>query len=274
MSWLTIPSARPVAEVNATVARWRARGYKIALWRDDTDAVEADCVMVGGYPGYSVAVNTLIRHVLETDRKCEWAIAAGDDTDPDPNHTAQEIAAECSAHFAPVSIKTADVVTVGAVTIETEREDPADTESFADYIREQAPYLLRGTFGVMQPTGDRWGDRNGAYIDRVAGSAWIGREFCRRAYGGNGPMWSEYHHMYVDEELQCVALKLGVFWQRPDLTHLHNHWGRPREGERLGQAERMPAFLRHANSAENWRKMKAIFEARRAAGFPGSEATA
>lgn len=227
--YLTIPSARPVAEVNAVIARWRERGYKIALWRDDTDAVEADCTMVGRYPGYSVAVNTLIKHVLETDPACEWVIAAGDDTDPDPNHTAQEIAAECFAQ-------------------------------------------AQGTFGVMQPTGDRWGDRSGAYIDRVAGSAWIGREFCRRAYGGNGPMWPEYHHMFNDQELQCVALKLGVFWQRPDLTHLHNHWGRPREGERIGQAERMPAFLRHANSGENWRRMKAIFEARRAAGFPGSEA--
>ena len=35
----------------------------------------------------------------------------------------------------------------------------------------------------MQPTGDRFAQ---GQIDRIAGSAWIGREFARRAYGGNG----------------------------------------------------------------------------------------
>ena len=47
------------------------------------------------------------------------------------------------------------------------------------------------TFGVMQPTGDRWGERNGiATIDRIAGSPWMGREFCRRMYHGSGPMYN------------------------------------------------------------------------------------
>lgn len=126
-------------------------------------------------------------------------------------------------------------------------------------------------FGVMQPTGDRWGDAQGAYIDRVAGSPWIGREFARRMYGGSGPYWPEYFHMGVDEELQAVATKLGVFWQRPDLTHYHAHWGRPRPGERMGQVDRMPAFLAEANSPEHWRKYKALFSKRQAAGFPGHE---
>ncbi len=125
----------------------------------------------------------------------------------------------------------------------------------------------------MQPTGDRWGDKNGAYIDRVAGSAWIGREFCRRAYGGKGPMWHEYFHMFNDQELQEVAIKLGVFWQRPDLIQLHRHWGRgPENG--IGSAAKMPEFLRTANGPDNWRRMKGIFEARKAAGFPGSEVIA
>jgi len=127
----------------------------------------------------------------------------------------------------------------------------------------------------MQPTGDRWGEGQGGFadapIDRVADSPWISREFARRMYGGTGPYWHEYRHQFVDEELQNVALKLGVFWQRPDLTQRHNHWGRPRDGEIMAPSSRMPAFLAEANSAEHWRKYKGIFEARRAAGFPGHE---
>lgn len=77
--------------------------------------------------------------------------------------------------------------------------------------------------------------------------------------------------MFADEELQAVATKLGVFWQRRDLIHFHAHWGRPREGERLGSADRMPAFLQQANSAENWNRSKSLFESRQAAGWPGSD---
>jgi hypothetical protein len=84
---------------------------------------------------------------------------------------------------------------------------------------------FKGTFGVMQPTGDRWSNSQGeAYADKVAGSAWVGREFCERTYGGEGPFWHEYWHMCADNELLEVASKLGVFWQRPDLEHYHDHW--------------------------------------------------
>jgi hypothetical protein len=124
---------------------------------------------------------------------------------------------------------------------------------------------FNGTFGVMQPTGDPW---EGSNISAICGSPWMGREFCRRMNGGAGPMWPEYFHMFNDEELQLVALKLGVLWQRPDLTHRHEHWAR-RGNETV--AEGMPAFLERANSRENWDKMKALFEQRKAAGFPGHE---
>ena len=89
------------------------------------------------------------------------------------------------------------------------------------------------TFGVMQATGDRWGENEPwaraqfpdapAYIDRICGSPWIGREFARRMNQGKGPFWREYFHMFADEELQCVAQRLGVLWQRRDLTHHHEH---------------------------------------------------
>jgi hypothetical protein len=123
----------------------------------------------------------------------------------------------------------------------------------------------------MQPTGDKWGDKNGPYIERVAGSPWMGREWCERINQGRGPLWPEYFHMGEDEELQHVAIKHGVFWQRPDLIHYHDHWGRAREGERLGQRDRMPQFLEKANSPEEWHKYKKLFSERLAAGFPGSD---
>lgn len=142
-----------------------------------------------------------------------------------------------------------------------------DKTRTVERIAIECESYFAGTFGVMQPTGDRWGDPFGnAYIDRVAGSPWIGRQFCERINGGTGPLWSEYFHMGVDEELQAVAVALGVFWQRRDLTHAHQHWARP--GASLSA---MPEFLRKANSAAQWAGYKAIFESRKAGGFPGHE---
>jgi hypothetical protein len=245
--WLCIPSKRPAAQANPVLERWRAQGYKIALWLDgDEPAGAKPCDLWSSsysekYPGYAVAVNTLIRRVIEKDPSADWFVCAGDDTLPDPNKTADEIARECAAYF---------------------------------YGRGETG-CAGALFGVMQPTGDRWlepktppppGALQGAPIDRVAGSPFIGREFALRMYQGNGPYWPEYTHMGVDEELQEVAIKYGVFWQRRDLVHHHEHWSRARS-----QVSDMPEFLREANSAEHWKRYKRIFEARKAAGFPGSE---
>ncbi len=251
--WLCIPSARPATEVAARMSKWRDQGYKIALWRDHlSDGTGgpplldvAIHIAVGEYPGYAAAVNRLISEVAKRDTSSDWFVTGGDDVDPDPTKTAYQIAHECTRYFLDLHEKHCAGCTIDA--------------------------NLVATFGVMQPTGDRWGDRQGAYIDRVAGSPWIGREFARRTYQGNGPYWPEYTHMGVDEELQAVATKLGVFWQRPDLTHYHDHWGRPRPGEPMGQRSRMPAFLDEANSPAEWRRYKELFAARAAAGFPGSE---
>lgn len=100
-----------------------------------------------------------------------------------------------------------------------------------------------------------------AYIDRVAGSPWLGREWCERINGGQGPLWPEYTHMFVDEEVQAVAEKLGVFWQRPDLIHPHEHWGKT--------AQRPPEFLREVNSPAHWKRYGDLFARRKAQGFPG-----
>lgn len=248
--WLCIPSKRPPEEANTVLQRWRDQGYKIALWCDsqaDGQAKTCDIFMAPEepYPGYAQSVNRLVKLVLnDVDTECQWVVTGGDDVLPDPTKTADEIAGECSEFF-------------GRPHNEASRERK---------IEHWNPEL-----GVMQCTGDSWGDATGPYIQRVAGSPWMGREFCLRINQGNGPLWPAYGHMGVDEELQAVAIKYGVFWQRPDLTHFHQHWGRPRPGEKMGLRERMPAFLEHANSAEEWRKYKAIFAERQATGFPGSE---
>jgi hypothetical protein len=238
-AWLCIPSAREYHE--STVRLWSAQGYGVALFRDaGSPDVTCELLQVGKYEGYAKAVNGLVLTVLEMDQECEWTIAAGDDVEPELNYTASHLAEQLTAHFG-------------------------------------------GTLGVCQFTADRWGDtprsraqfgeNRGAYIDRVCGSAWIGREFARRVNQGNGPLWPEYKHQFVDEELQEVATRLGVFWQRPDLIQLHRHWGRgPDEAPNMpGDRNKMPDFLTEANSTEHWAKYKKLFDTRKAAGFPGSE---
>lgn len=225
---------------------WFNAGYGIALWKDGPGPIferhDAQITIQHPvYPGYAQAVNRLVAMVFEYDPDADFVVIGGDDVEPDMNHPPGNIAESLVKHFG-------------------------------------------GTFGVCQPTADRWGDSpasrrkfgedRGAYIDRVCGTAWLGREFCKRAYRGNGPLWPEYVHQYVDEELQCVAERLGILWQRRDLIQLHRHWGRGPVGDdnALQNAEIvMPEFLHEANSAAHWSKFKKLFEERRAAGFPGHE---
>lgn len=214
--WFAIPSARPPAEADAHLAKWRKLGYRLAIWRDHAESVACDLEMRGPYPGYYAAINRLVAKILETDPAAQWIVSGGDDTDPDLSHTAEEIAAQCAEHF-------------------------------------------RGTLGVMQPTGDRWGEGRHIYAERVAGSPWLGREWCERAYMGKGPVCEEYRHYYGDEEVQEVAQRLGVFQQRPDLIHYHDHYLRSK-GVR-------PAF--HTNANRLFASDGAVFRARRGLSFPG-----
>ena len=226
-------------------------GYKIAVFRDLGAPLipEASFVIVDKYPGYAIASNRLIQEVFARDPECDWVVGGGDDMEPDPEYDP------------------------GAVTLENE-----------DYFRDlNCDYTERGaTFGVMQPTGDRWGESDPwakiqypsapAYIDRICGSPWLGREFCRRINQGRGPFWPEYFHMFVDEELQNVAQRLGVLWQRRDLTQKHNHWARQdRKESRTYMGPLPPEHLKEALSKAHWDEAKALFERRKAVGFPGSE---
>lgn len=124
-------------------------------------------------------------------------------------------------------------------------------------IAEEFLQRFPDTFGVMQPTGDDY-----ANTANVCGSPWIGREFARRVYGGNGPYCEEYFQLYEDQELHDVAQRLGVLWKRPDLMHFHRHWRRER-----GAGSPIPDYQQKVLSREQ--ESRSIYERRASAGFPG-----
>lgn len=219
--WYAIPSARDPDEAMQTLAKWRERGYKVAVMRDLGAAkLPVDLCLRDHYFGYANAVNALCRQIMREDSDAEWIVTGGDDLLPDEKNDAGKIARECSEHFG-------------------------------------------GTLGIMQPTGDRHMiDEHGTCAaERVCISPWLGREWCRRGYGGNGPLWHEYFHLYVDEDLHNVAKGLGLLWHRPELCQYHAMYNR------IGK--KMPAFLSGERMAQP--KAQALFCARRAAGYPGSE---
>jgi hypothetical protein len=132
-----------------------------------------------------------------------------------------------------------------------------DLSHSPEHIAAQCRDHFNGTFGVMQPTGDRFA---GGSIDRIAGSPWMGREWCERANGGEGPLWPEFTHMFVDQCLQDTAIRCGAFWQRQDLIHLHRHFMRKDDG--LHSAVNRispPAHLVKWNSSAHWQEMEAIY---------------
>jgi hypothetical protein len=262
-AWYCIPSARPAAEREAIFDLWRAQGYGIALWLDPApdlprpdvyvDMRSHQALIVGPYEGYARAVNALAAVVLRADPDCDWIVTGGDDVEPDRAHTADQIAWECSLHFPAVACWMCNG------NWEPDQWDGSPACPECHNTNRLGP---GATFGVMQPTGDRWADSRGAYIDRVAGSPWMGREWCLRANGGRGPLWPEFTHMFVDEHIQELATKLGVFWQRRDLIHLHRHALRDNP-----TFEAWPAHMRKWTTPEHWRESKAVLDRLRANDF-------
>lgn len=140
-----------------------------------------------------------------------------------------------------------------------------DPNKRADAIAAEFMERFPDGFGVMQPMGDAWGAlAPGA--ERAAVSPWVGAGFVRRTYGGNGPYWPGYSHLYVDAELWNVAEMAGVLWQRHDLTQYHAHHSR-------GHGDNLPADKRR-RIVKQAAADRALFYQRRAADFPGALETA
>ncbi len=239
--WFAIPSIRPEG---GTIPLWRKQGYRVAVLRQGRLLTDCELqIPTDQYKGWAPSVNILAKWILEHDPKAEWIVTGGDDYEPDLAYEAQEIGDQCTRYF-------------GALL------SPENA-----------------TLGVMQPVGDRWGDttasrktygdNRGAYIDRIAGSPWMGRAWCEGSYEGNGPMYAGYKHMYADEELKEVAEKLGVYWARRDLTQLHKHWGR-RPGDEFASMTDCPDFLLPVNTPQHWQESMALFVYRKTNGWPGS----
>jgi len=135
--------------------------------------------------------------------------------------------------------------------------DDIDPDPLLDPLTIAHQFLERfpDTFGVMQPTGDRFGS-----IDSCAPSPWIGRKFIEESYGGHGPFWEEYFHYFCDEELREVANLFNAFQARDDLTQFHDHWQREKGGKR-------PPHLMQA--LDKWKAGKKLFKGRRDKNFPG-----
>lgn len=118
---------------------------------------------------------------------------------------------------------------------------------------------------VLQPCGDDAGkDRAGTpAAARICGSPWLSPAYIRRGYGGAGPYpaapLAPYKHLFGDEELWHVAKLLEILWLRPDLRQEHLHYS-------FGKSAKQP----YASTISSyWEHDKAIFEKRRAEGFPG-----
>lgn len=282
--WFVIPSKRP--EANLCAVAWRDMGYHVAMLREPGDGLNLSAATftfpVATYIGWARSVNLLVGTITARVPEAEWFVTGGDDYWPDPHRRADDIAKECTHYFNERFARPSEALGVTGL-----------------------PSAWPDTFGVMQPTGDRWGegrcttcggfgrvpsfearticeDCNGtgvsAVIDRICGSPWMGREFCRRMYQGSGPLYNGYYHNFADEELQKVARKLGVFWQRRDIVQEHRHWAQkqPKSETHTGLAgdvRNMPGWAVKINDPElsDWERSKALFAKRKASGFPGHE---
>lgn len=222
--WFVTPSKRPPHEVEPLIRLWLSKGYHVLLQRDPGD------------PPLNVNLGSGCFRIMER---------------PYQGHSE-------AVNYLCRTVLSYDLSATWMVNAADDIE-PDPTHS-AEQIGLECTAHFGGTFGVMQPIGDNWA---GSRPDLICGSPWLGREFCRRMYRGQGPMWPGYFHMFDDEELLNVSKRLGVLWQRRDLIHKHNHWTRTKQPK--------PAFLEYAAGQKNWDKMSAIFRERKKHGFPGHE---
>ena len=229
--WLCIPSAAPAPRLNEALARWQQLGYYTAIFRD----IESRPLLHDGV--WTNVVDADITHY----GKYEGYAAAVNKL----------------CHAVTKQHPEAEWFVAGGDDIQP------DPSHHAHDIAKECNSYFGGTFGIMEPTGDRWlEDAEGkCSAERVCIAPWMGREWVDHGYAGKGPYPEGYYHFFADEELKLVAERLGMLWQRPDLTQYHDNW--QREGGR-----QRPAYLEKAAKARD--RDLALFLERKAAGFPGS----
>lgn len=218
--WAVFPSPSASPAALKVIEEWRAAGFKVALLTDDvSDVGKVDVDAHIGNPVYR-----------------GWGDAM--------NQLCQHV------------VKRFDADLVVCVGDDLFPRDGLTADRLAESFRSR---FGDSTFGVLQCTGDQYGE-----IEHAAVSPALGRDFITGTYGGNGPMFDGYRHLYVDRELQDLATSLGCFAQDKSLNIYHDHWSRGLTPDRLPAENRKTI----QNAAECDRL---LYEQRRAAGFPGSK---
>ena len=159
--WMAMPSAAPVGQAKLCVTVWQSMGYRVAIAVEDQRTLGADWVLL--QPTYPGYANSVNRLATIILKN-------------DP---------ECVA-----------IVAAGDDML-------PDPSRKADEIADSLIARFGSTLFVLQPTGDRWALEEGKppQSERVAGSPWLGREWCRRANMGRGPLWPEFFHTWADNFL-------------------------------------------------------------------------
>lgn len=121
-------------------------------------------------------------------------------------------------------------------------------ECFKDY----------GTRWCMQPSGDLFQKPN------ICGSPWMSSELCYRAHKGKFAYPGWYWQWFGDDELYITMNNLGIHHRRYDLTQYHHHWWRPNATVAITDYQKR-------NQETSYPKDQLIFNARKDAGFPGTE---
>lgn len=139
-------------------------------------------------------------------------------------------------------------------------DDMFPDKNFTAYdLKNQFFEHFKGSFGVMQPYGDKFGSMACPECEPICGSAWLGKDFRNKINKGKGPMWEEYWHMWADTELYQVATKYNCLWIRNDLTQYHEHRLR-------GSHKFNPTIL-----PGNTKKSQKIYYDRKQNNFPNTE---
>lgn len=127
-----------------------------------------------------------------------------------------------------------------------------DPNHRANDILEAFLAHFHGSYGIMQPTGDKFGCYDIACI-----SPWIGSDYIDTR---PGPYHTGYYHYYSDAELQDVATMYGCFQQRDDLIQYHDHWSR----NKLQRPKYLEPALGH------YPLDKQLYHTRKRNNFPGA----